>query len=71
MNDRVGPQELHRSNSMFPALLPWPHSAFHLHTAVWIAEDDRAFAIRLARDCARNPVALKRLTHDRTAKAVT
>ena len=56
---------------MFPALLPWPHSAFHVHTAVWIPEDDRAFAIRLARDCARNPVALKRLTHDRTAKAVT
>lgn len=56
---------------MFPALLPWPHSAFHVHTAVWIPEDDRAFAIRLARYCARNPVALKRLTHDRTAKAVT
>ena len=34
-------------------------------------EDDRAFATRLARYCARNPVALERLTDDRTAKAVT
>ncbi len=30
-----------------------------------------AFATRLARDCARNPVALERLTDDRAAKAVT
>ena len=36
-----------------------------------VAEDDRAFATRLARYCARNPVALERLTYDRTAKAVT
>ena len=35
------------------------------------AEDDRAFATRLARYCARNPVALERLTYDRAAKAVT
>ena len=34
-------------------------------------EDDRAFATRLARSCARNPVALERRTYDRTAKAVT
>ena len=34
-------------------------------------EDDRAFATRLARYCARNPVALERLTYDRAAKAVT
>jgi hypothetical protein len=40
-------------------------------TAVWVSEDDRAFAPRLARDCARNPVALERLTYDRAAKAVT
>ena len=40
-------------------------------TAVWVSEDDRAFATRLARDCARNPVALERLTYDRAAKAVT
>lgn len=41
------------------------------HTAVWVPEDDRAFATRLARYCARNPVALERLTYDRTAKVVT
>ena len=38
---------------------------------MWVPEDDRAFATRLARDCARNPVALERLTYDRAAKAVT
>jgi Putative transposase len=52
-------------------VLAWPHSGFHVHTAVWIPEDDRAFAKRLARYCARNPVALERLTYDRAAKAVT
>jgi len=31
---------------------------------------DRAFATRLAWYCARNPVALERLTYDRSAKAV-
>jgi len=51
-------------------MLTWPHSGFHVHTAVWVPEDDRAFAIRLARYCARNPVALKRLTYDRATKAV-
>ena len=30
-------------------MLTWPHSGFHLHTAVWVPEDDRAFATRLAR----------------------
>ena len=49
----------------------WPHSGFHVHTAVWVPEDDRACATRLVRDCARNPVVLERLTYDRTAKAVT
>jgi len=41
-----------------------------VHTAVWVPENDRAFAPRLARYCARNPVALERLTYDRTTKAV-
>ena len=50
-------------------MLTWPHSGFHVHTAVWIPEDDRAFAKRLARYCARNPVALERLTYDRAASA--
>ncbi|MFN9309645.1 transposase, partial [Gemmatimonas sp.] len=53
------------------SMLSWPHSGFHVHTAVWVPEDDRAFATRLARSCARHPVALERLTSDRTARAVT
>ncbi len=52
-------------------MLTWPHSGFHVHTAVWVAEDDRTFATRLARYCARNPLALERLTYDRAAKTVT
>ncbi len=52
-------------------MLFWPHSGFHVHTAVWVPEDDRAFATRLARYCARNPVALERLTDDRAATAAT
>jgi hypothetical protein len=49
-------------------MLTWPHSGFHGHTAVWVPMDDRAFATRLARHCARHPVALERLTYDRAAK---
>jgi hypothetical protein len=52
-------------------MLTWPHSGSHVHTAVWVPEDDRTFATRLARYGARNPVALIRLTYDRSAKAVT
>ena len=52
-------------------LLAWPHSGFHVHTAVWVPEDNRAFATRRARYCARNHVALERLTCDRAARAVT
>jgi tRNA A-37 threonylcarbamoyl transferase component Bud32 len=47
----------------------WPHPGFHAHTAVWVPDDDRAFAKRLARYCARSPVALERLTYDRAARA--
>ncbi len=52
-------------------MLTWPHSGFHLHTAVWVPQDDRAFATGLARYGARKPVALERLTDDRAARAVT
>ena len=52
-------------------MLTGPHAGFHVHPAVWVSEDDRAFATRLARYGARNPVALDRLTYDRRAKAVT
>ncbi len=44
------------------AMLAWPHSGFHVHDAVLVPEDDTAFALRLARYRARNPVALERLT---------
>jgi len=50
-------------------MLTWPRSGFHVHTTVWVPDDDRAFATRLARYCARNPVALERLTYDRATKA--
>ena len=53
------------------AMLTWPHSGVPVQTAVWVAEDDRAVATRLARSGARsgarNPVALERLTYDRAA----
>ena len=52
-------------------MLQWPHSGFHVHDAVWVDQDDHAFARRLARYCARNPVALERLTYDAGATQVT
>jgi hypothetical protein len=30
-------------------ILQWPHSGFRVHTGVGVPEDDRAFALRLAR----------------------
>ena len=42
-----------------------------MHDAVWVAEDDRPFALRLARYCARNPVALERLTSEAATAQVT
>ena len=35
-------------------MLAWPHSGFHVHDGVWVAADDREFAVRLAQYCARN-----------------
>ncbi len=52
-------------------MLPWPPSGFHVQTGIWVSEDDRAFATRLALYCARHPVALEWRTDDRAAKAVT
>ncbi len=34
-----------------------------MHDGVWVAAEDREFAVRLARYCARNPVALSRLEY--------
>jgi hypothetical protein len=39
-------------------MLHRPHSGFHAHTGVGVSEEDRPFALRLARYCARNPLAL-------------
>jgi len=47
------------------------HLGFHAHTAAWVPESDRAFAMRLARYGARKALALERLTYDRAATAVT
>ena len=53
------------------AMLQWPHSGVQVHTGVGVPDDDRAFALRLARYCARNPVALERLSYDAEADRVT
>ncbi len=52
-------------------MLQWPHSGFQVHAGVGVPEDDRAFALRVARYCARNPVALERLTDDPGVEQVT
>ncbi len=52
-------------------MLQWPHPGFHVHTGVGVPEDDRAFAVRLARSCARNPVALVRMSYDPAIEQVT
>ena len=38
---------------------------------MWVAEEDRPFALRLAHYCARNPVALERLTDEAATAEVT
>ncbi|MBI3080950.1 MAG: transposase [candidate division NC10 bacterium] len=52
-------------------MLAWPHSGFHVHDGVWVPAEDRAFATRLARSCARHPVALGRLAYQTDTGAVT
>lgn len=52
-------------------MLQWPHSGFHVHAGVGVPAQDRAVALRLARYCARHPVALERLAYDAEAEAVT
>jgi hypothetical protein len=44
-------------------MLHWPHSGFHVHDSVFVPEGDTDFALRLARYCARNPVALERMEY--------
>ncbi len=52
------------------AMLAWPHAGFHVHDAVLVPDGDTAFALRLARYCARNPVALERLAYEASARHV-
>lgn len=52
------------------AMLAWPHSGVHVHDAVLVPDGDVGFALRLARYCARNPVALDRLEYDALGRQV-
>jgi hypothetical protein len=52
-------------------MLAWPHSGFHVHDGVRVAADERDFAVRLARYCARNPVALGRMEYQKQDSTVT
>ena len=52
-------------------MLAWPHSGFHVHTAVWVPEDDRAFATRLARWGIPAPMSTPRRSFRRSPSAPT
>jgi len=52
-------------------MLAWPHAGFHVHDGVWVPAEESAFATRLARYCARHPVALSRLRYAADAGTVT
>jgi hypothetical protein len=52
------------------AMLQWPHSGFHVYDEVLVPEYNTAFALRLARYCARNPVALERMKYHTTGSRV-
>jgi hypothetical protein len=56
---RRGILEDHEARSM----IEWPHSGFHVHDSVCVPEGDKDFVARLARYCARNPVALERMEY--------
>ena len=53
------------------SMLAWPHSGCHVHDGVWVPAEERAFVTRLARYCARHPVALSRLTYRAEGGRVT
>ena len=42
----------HFDEDQATGMLTWPHSGFHVHSAVGVPEDDRAFATRRAHYCA-------------------
>jgi hypothetical protein len=60
-----------RSDTRLGLYSPKWHSGFHVHAGVGAPEDERAFALRLARHCARNPVAMDRLTYAAESDRVT
>jgi hypothetical protein len=51
-------------------MLQWPDLGFHAPDGILVPEDEPGFALRLARYCARNPVALERLEYAAPAKRV-
>jgi hypothetical protein len=53
------------------SMLEWPHSGFQVHDSVLVPDGDTDFALRLARYCARNPVALERMEYSRESKRVS
>ncbi len=53
------------------SMLSWPHSGFQVHDSLFVPEGDTDFAMRLARYCARNPVALDRMEYTRESKRVS
>jgi hypothetical protein len=55
------------TNISSPSPAMWPHSGFHVHDSVFVPEGDTDFAARLARYCARNPVALERMEYGANA----
>ncbi|HEV8356001.1 MAG TPA: transposase [Gemmatimonadales bacterium] len=54
-----------------PRSLHRPHWGFDAHTGAGVPEDDCAFTLRLARSCARKPVALARMPYDPAIESVT
>jgi hypothetical protein len=53
------------------SMLSCPHSGFQVHDSVFVPEGDTDFAMRLARYCARNPLALDRMEYTAESKRVS
>ena len=52
------------------AMLAWMHSGFSVDDSVWLPDGDTRGHDRLARYCARNPLALERMRYDADASTV-
>jgi len=53
------------------AMLQWAHSGFRFHAGVGVSRNERPFALRLARYCARSPLDLDRLTYEPATEQLT